>query len=166
MRNPHFAWRFALLAVSIAAVLVGITSLPQTIAAEPSSATYPEMSIQAEEPADFNWAKLHSAARIAYVSSGPKSLAFFMIDGDPRTVFRFSGADLHPTVIVELARDEQLHRVTAAFQAGNVKVNVFLLDALPKNLGDLGGAKGLKCVLDRMDAGKAGVDFDPSNARY
>jgi hypothetical protein len=152
--------------LTAAAVLTGASSLPEATAAEANSATYPAISVQADEQVDYNWAKLDSEARVVYVSSGARSLAFSMIDGDPRTVFRFSGADLHPTVIVELGRSEQVHRVTALFRAENVKLHVFLLNSLPRSPRDLGGAKPLACIFDRLDSGKAGVEFDPTNVRY
>lgn len=166
MTSLHSPGRCALFKISVTIAFVGMASLARISAADPSSATYPEVSVRANDSADYNWAKLDLEARIAYVSSGPKSLAFSMIDGDPRTVFRFSGADLHPTVIVELVRNEQLHRVTTVFHAQNVKVNVFLLNSLPNNVDDLGGAKALTCGLDKFDLGKAGVEFDPSNAHF
>ena len=90
-----------------------------------------------------------------------------MIDNDQRTVFRFSGHDLHPTIIVELAEREPIHRAGALFDSQeNAKLDIYLLDQLPKNLGTLDGAQPLKCSINKIDTREAAADFEPTNARY
>jgi hypothetical protein len=90
-----------------------------------------------------------------------------MIDGDPQTAFRFSASDSSPTVMVELAQSERLHRVTVVFKAENAPVDVYLLNELPKNADDLRFLTPLATIVDPPDnRGTASVDFTASGARY
>ena len=111
-------------------------------------------------------AKLQVGARIVYISSGPKGVAFRSIDADRRTTFRFSSSDLHPTVIVELAQSQPLHRVSVVSKLGQGHVDIYLLTALAKDPADLRNAKPLASLVDLAKGGEVAVDFEPSNARY
>ncbi|MEY2571901.1 MAG: hypothetical protein QOJ87_114, partial [Verrucomicrobiota bacterium] len=63
-----------------------------------------------EDMLNFNFANLYARAAIVFISSGPEEYAKRMIDDDVITSFQFAPADPHPTVIVELAERERLHR--------------------------------------------------------
>jgi hypothetical protein len=115
---------------------------------------------------NFNFANLYARARIVFVSSGIKEHAKRMIDDDVITSFQFSATDPEPTVIVELADHERLHRVSAVYKMEKGRLDVFLLQELGSNPGDLTGATPVASVTDTDGGGKAAVDFDPHGARY
>src|SRR4051812_11624712 len=94
-----------------------------------------------EDMLNFNFANLYARARIVYISSGPREFANRMIDDDVITAFEFAPADPNPTVIVELADRERLHRVSAVYKMAKGRLDVFLLENLGTNPGDLSGAK-------------------------
>ncbi len=119
-----------------------------------------------EDMLNFNFANLYAKARVVFVSSGAPVAARSMIDDDTMTAFRFALSDPHPTVIVELAARERLHRVSALYQMQAGRLDVYLLKELAENPGDLTGAKYISSVTDRDAQGKAAVDFDPQGARY
>jgi hypothetical protein len=90
-----------------------------------------------------------------------------MIDNDMQTVFRFSESDKSPTVIVELAQNANLHRVTTAFKAEDAKLDVYLLNELPKDASDLRSAKPVASIVDSPNNnGVMTTEFSVSNARY
>jgi hypothetical protein len=119
-----------------------------------------------EDMLNFNFANLYARARVVFVSSGLEESARRMIDDDVITAFQFAQADPHPTVIVELADHERLHRVSAVYKMEKGRLDVFLLNELGSDPGDLGGAKPIASVADTAADGKAAVDFDSQGARY
>ena len=119
-----------------------------------------------EDMLNFNFANLYARARIVYISSGPREYAKRMIDDDVITAFQFSPTDPHPTVIVELADRERLHRVSAVYKMDKGHLDVFLLEELAHEPGNLNGAKPIASATDTDGDGKAAVDFDPHGARY
>lgn len=119
-----------------------------------------------EDMLNFNFANLYAKGRIVFVSSGVSATAPNMIDDDTMTSFRFASSDPQPTVIVELAAWEQLHRVSALYQMQAGQLDVYLLKELGMNPADLTGARSIASVTDRAAQGKAAVDFDPQGARY
>jgi len=119
-----------------------------------------------EDMLNFNFANLYARARVVYISSGPREFANRMIDADVITAFEFAQADPNPTVIVELADRERLHRVSAVYKMAKGRLDVFLLENLGTNPGDLSGAKPAASVADTDGDGKAALDFDPHGARY
>jgi len=119
-----------------------------------------------EDMLNFNFANLYARARIVFVSSGPEEYSKRMIDDDVITAFQFASTDPHPTVIVELADREHLHRVSAVYKMEKGRLDVFLLQDLGDNPGDLTGASPVASVTDTDGGGKAAVDFDSRGARY
>lgn len=119
-----------------------------------------------EDMLNFNFANLYARARIVFVSSGMNESAKRMIDDDVITSFQFARADPHPTVVVELADRERLHRVSAVYKTEKGRLDVFLLEELGANPGDLTGATPVASVTDTEGGGKAALDFDPHGARY
>jgi hypothetical protein len=113
----------------------------------------------------FNFANLYARARIVYVSSGSLPLARRMIDDDGVTAFSFSSSDLHPTAIIELARTQQLHRVSAVYQMEGGRLDVYLLNDLRGDGADILNAKPVASIVNG-NGGKAAVDFEPHGARY
>jgi hypothetical protein len=69
-----------------------------------------------EDQLNFNFANLYAKAHVVHVSSGAKPAALRMIDDDSETGYRFGKSDPNPTVIVELAESERLHRVSALYK--------------------------------------------------
>jgi hypothetical protein len=119
-----------------------------------------------EDMLNFNFANLYARARIVFISSGMEEYAQRMIDDNVVTAFEFAPADPHPTVIVELADRERLHRVSAVYKMEKGRLDVFLLQDLGSNPGDLSGVTPVASVTDAAGGGKAAVDFDPHGARY
>lgn len=119
-----------------------------------------------EDMLNFNFANLYARARIVFVSSGTEEYSKRMIDDDVITAFQFAPTDPHPTVIVELADREHLHRVSAVYKMEKGRLDVFLLQDLGDNPGDLSRATPVASVTDTNGGGKAAVDFDSRGARY
>jgi hypothetical protein len=119
-----------------------------------------------EDMLNFNFANLYARARIVFISSGSEEYSKRMIDDDVITSFQFASTDPHPTVIVELAEHERLHRVSAVYKMEKGRLDVFLLEDLGTNPGDLSAKKPVASVTDAEGGGKAALDFDPSGARY
>jgi hypothetical protein len=90
-----------------------------------------------------------------------------MIDNDLQTAFGFSQSDKSPTVIVELSKSAQIHRVSAVFEAQDAQVDVLLLNELPRNTADLQFAKPDATVVTLPDErGMVTANFSVSSARY
>lgn len=128
--------------------------------------TNPLATHRIEDMLNFNFVNLYAKGRVAFVSSGAPGSAGSMIDDDTMTSFRFASSDRQPTVIVELATREQLHRVSALYKMQAGQLDVYLLNELGENPADLTGAKYVSSVTDRNAEGKAAVNFDPRGARY
>lgn len=129
--------------------------------------TTARVTVRGSEVREFDWAKVQARARIAFVSSGPRTQSARMIDSDLQSVFRFSESDESPTVIVELARSTELHRVSTVFKAEDTELNVYLLNKLPKDPSDLRFAEPDASVVDLPDErGMATVNVSVSSARY
>lgn len=69
-------------------------------------------------------------------------------------------------VILELAREQRLHRVSARYEMAGGDMEVFLLNRLGSDPTDLSGSKSVASVSNRDASGKAAIDFDPKGARY
>jgi hypothetical protein len=119
-----------------------------------------------EDMLNFNFANVYAQARVVFVSSGATEFAKRMIDDDVITSFQFAPADPHPTVIVELGEHQRLHRISALYKMQAGRLDVFLLQELGENPGDLTHAKPIASVNDDTAGGKAAVNFDPEGARY
>jgi hypothetical protein len=119
-----------------------------------------------EDMLNFNFANLYARARIVFVSSGAEEYAKRMIDDDVITAFQFAPADPHPTVIVELAERERLHRISALYKMEASRLDVFLLQELGTDPRDFSGRTPIASVTDATGGGKAAVDFDPRGAEY
>jgi len=138
-------------------------------AAQESGIIRASNSLHSLNPADtvnFNFANLYARAHVVYVSSGRRGLAGRMIDDDTLTAFDFAPNDPHPTVIVELGEKERLNRVSALYKMQRGHIDIFLLDNLPENPGDLSGLHPVSSVEDAGANGKAAMDFNPQGARY
>ena len=154
--------RFLVAGLAIASIL-----FVNQVRAQSGSGSYPAVTVQATAPAEYDWAKLGAGGRVVYISSGMKVLADRMVDNDLGTIFRFPASDTRPTVIVELAQAQMLHRVSAIFRTKDARLDVFLLNALPKEQADLRSENGLATVVDHLREGWFGArDFAPSNAHY
>lgn len=119
-----------------------------------------------EDMLNFNFANLYARAQVVFVSSGAQEFARRMIDDDAVTSFQFAPTDPHPTVVVELAESERLHRVSALYKMQAGRLDVYLLQELRENPGDLSGLMPVASVTDAEGGGKAAVDFDPKGAHY
>jgi len=154
-------------AIIFARMLLGIPSVHGTEAIETGNDVVPTtLSVRPDGTVDLDLAKLYAGARVVYVSSGALAFAARMIDGDVRRAFRFSGSDLHPTVVIELAQSQQLHRVSAAYQTRSARLDVYLLNELPKHGGDLRAQKPTASIVDPAGRDQTAVDFAPTSARY
>jgi hypothetical protein len=118
-----------------------------------------------EDVVNFNFANLYAQAHIVFVSSGSPFAAQRMIDDDTVTSFHFAHTDPNPTVIIELADQELLHRVSALYKMQAGQLEVYLVDKLRNDPGDLSGLRPIATVKDPGN-GKAAVNFNPHGARY
>jgi hypothetical protein len=118
-----------------------------------------------EDIVNFNFANSYARAHVVFVSSGSPFSATKMIDDDTVTSFHFSQTDPHPTVIVELADREDLHRVSALYKMQAGRLDVYLADELSGDPGNFDNLTPIATVTDPGN-GKAAVDFDPRGARY
>lgn len=118
-----------------------------------------------EDVVNFNFANLYARAHVVFVSSGSPFAATRMIDDDTVTSFHFSKTDPHPTVIVELADREELHRVSALYKMQAGRLDVYLADRLPDDPNTLDNLTPIASVIDPGN-GKAAVNFNPHGARY
>jgi hypothetical protein len=119
-----------------------------------------------EDMLNFNFANLYAQAHIVFISSGIEECAQRMIDDNVVTAFEFAPADPHPTVIVELADPERLHRVSAIYKMEKGRMDVFLLHDLAADPGDLSSATPIASTTDTDGDGKSALDFNPQGARY
>jgi hypothetical protein len=119
-----------------------------------------------EDTLNFNFTNQYARARVVYVSSGPLSAAGRMIDDDVITSFRFGSRDERPTVIIELAESETLHRVSALYQMNGGRVDVYLLNRWTNDPRELETLKPVASVVDQSGGGQTAVDFEPHGARY
>jgi hypothetical protein len=115
---------------------------------------------------DVDLAKVNAGGKIVLISSGPRVGGFRAIDDDNRTTFRFSSDDSQPTLIVQLVEDRPVHRVSVVLESDAAKVDVYLLDQLPKKPTDLDLLKPVASIINPVVAHEASVDFPPQNARY
>lgn len=156
MRFLHSSRCRLFLPVTLTGLFFNISSIH---GAEPSNQT-------AADADDVDLAKVLADARVVYVSSGPKTAAFQAIDDNRRTVFQFSSSDPRPTVVVKLTESKPIHRVSVVPGSDSLKVDVYLLDELPRDLADLGKIKPLTSIVDLVVGKEAAVDFAPQKARY
>jgi hypothetical protein len=122
-------------------------------------------TLNLENIVNFNFANLYARAHVVFVSSGSPFAAERMIDDDTVTSFHFSKTDPHPTVIVELADREELHRISALYKLQAGRLDVYLTDKLPDNPTNLGDLTPIATITDPGN-GKAAINFNPHGARY
>jgi hypothetical protein len=115
---------------------------------------------------DLDVAKVQSGGQIVLVSSGPRPAGFQAIDDNRRTVFQFANSDPRPTVIVKLTESKPIHRVSVVPGTESPKIDVYLLNELPRDPVDLDKIKPLTSILDVITGREAAVDFAPQKARY
>lgn len=117
---------------------------------------------------NFNYANQYAFGRVIYVSSsasGPSS-ASRMIDDDASTFFSFAPNDPQPTIVVGLANQQKLHRITALSKISDARVEVYLLDRLESDPSDLSHAKLVGSTTTNAGDDTLGVNFDPQAAHY
>ncbi|HZR77892.1 MAG TPA: hypothetical protein VFA58_01715 [Chthoniobacterales bacterium] len=120
----------------------------------------------ADQRDDVDLAKVQAGGKIVLVSSGARGGGFRTIDDDHRTTFRFSTDDPRPTLIVQLVENRPIHRVSAVVGSKSEKIDVYLLNELPRKQSDLDDFKPIASIVDPGIAREASVDFAPQNARY
>ena len=149
-------------------IACALASSSAVSAPEANDTTVTRVTVRGSEvQQEFDWAKLRAHGRIAYISSGPRGLRSRMIDNDLQTSFPFAESDQSPTVIVELAKSAQIHRVSTVFKAEDAQLDVMLLNELPKNLDDLQSAKpDISRVGLPDERGMITADFSVSSARF
>lgn len=124
----------------------------------------------------FGLTDLEARSRIVYISSGLSNFSTRMIDGNPKSTFRFSPTDPHPTVVVELSAEERSHRVTVLYKTGG-HLDVFRLQKYsppPADAKDFGSANsvdltGLKAAATASEPAKNGMTtmtFDAQGANF
>lgn len=160
--------RPAILALSLAGTLLGLSpargqesdesTVP--IVVEPSTPVSPVQALEVD------LAKLRVNARVVYVSSGEKGFSLRMIDSDGRTAFRFFSGDVNPTVIVQLAHTERIHRVSTIFPAEAARLDVYLANELPRDPSNFRFGDPVGSITEVNGTERAEVDFAPQDVRY
>ena len=141
-------------------VLIGLLFNFSTFAA-------PEKSEQdLARPDEVDLAKVQAGGKIVLISSGVRGAGFRAIDDDHRTTFRFSRDDARPTLIVQLIENRPIHRVSAVVGSESGKIDVYLLNELPRHPTDLDALNSIGSITNVAVAREASLDFAPQNARY
>ena len=156
MRFLRTGWSRLFLPMGLIGLCLNISSIRATEPSHPAVVDADEVDL----------AKVKSGGRIVFVSSGPRQRSFRAIDNDRRTTFRFSNEDLHPTVIVQLAGNEPVYRVSAVPGTQGGQVAVYLLNKVPRNPGDLAAIKPTATIVDLVVAREAAAEVAPQRARY
>lgn len=116
---------------------------------------------------DIDLAKVQAGGKVVLISSGTRGGRFRAIDDDHRTTFQFSSSDPRPTLIVRLLDSRPIHRVSVVVgSAGGKKIDVYLLQDLPRRPSDLDDLNPVASIVDPGIAREAAVDFAPQTARY
>ena len=126
---------------------------------------YSAMTLPSQNNLNFNLANLYARAKVVAVSSGRADQVSRMIDDDPSTEFNFAPNDPHPTVVVELAVDQRLRRISAIYDTKPGRLDIFLLNSLP-GPGTLDNTKPVVSLTDADGSGKAAAEFEPRGAHY
>ena len=116
--------------------------------------------------AETDVAKIQAGGHIAFISSGHRLNDFRAIDDDRRTVFEFSTADPRPTLIVRITGSKPIHRVSVVPGSEIQKVDVYLLNASPRDPSELDKIKPLASIVDLAVGREASAEFAPQPARY
>ena len=119
-----------------------------------------------EDTLNFNYANQYANGRVVYVSSHGPNSPLCMIDDDATTSFAFAEDDPHPTVIVELADREMLHRISALAKTPDGQVDIYLLDDLATDPADLSRGRLIGNLTSKSRDGEIALNFDPQKARY
>src|SRR5438067_13358381 len=115
---------------------------------------------------EVDLAKVQAGAKVVLISSGVRGAGFRAIDDDHRTTFRFSSDDARPTLIVQLIENRPIHRVSAVVGSESGKIDVYLLNELPRRPTDLDALNPIGSIINAAVAREASLDFAPQNARY
>lgn len=115
---------------------------------------------------EIDLAKTQSGGQIVFVSSGKRLVKFQSIDNNPRTIFQFSTSDPRPTVIVKLTENKPIHRVSVVPGSDSQKVDVYLLDQLPRDMSKLDEIEPIGSISGLVVGKEASVDFPPKGASY
>ena len=115
---------------------------------------------------NFNYANEYAFGRVVYVSSSGASSPSSMIDDDASTSFTFAPKDPAPTVVLALANRQKLHRISALSGISDARVEIYLLDQVGENPGDLSHARLVGSATTAAGDDTVAVNFDPQMARY
>jgi hypothetical protein len=118
------------------------------------------------EADDVDVAKVQSGGQIVLISSGQRLTDSHAIDDDRRTTFQFSKSDPRPTVIVKLNDMKPVHRVSVIPGSESQKVDVYLLNELPRDVAALDKIQPLASIVDLAVGREAAVEFAPQKALY
>jgi len=125
--------------------------------------TQPIIVVEAD---DVDVAKVQSGGQIVLISSGQRLTGSHAIDDDRRTAFQFSNSDPRPTAIVKLNDTKPIHRVSVVPGSESRKVDVYLLNELPRDAAALDKIQPLASIVDLAVGREASVDFAPQRACY
>jgi hypothetical protein len=149
-------WSWPLLPTAAIGLLFSLSSV--------RASEKPDQAVDQRDDVDL--AKVQTGGKIVLISSGVRGVGFRAIDDDQRTTFRFSSDDPRPTLIVQLIENRPIHRVSTVVGSKSEKIDVYLLNELPRKLSDLDELKPTASIVDPGIAREASVDFAPQNARY
>jgi hypothetical protein len=119
-----------------------------------------------QDTLNFNYANQYAFGRIIYVSSSGGTSPSSMIDDDASTLFAFAPKDPAPTVVLALANRQKLHRISALSGISDARVEVYLLDQIGENPGDLSHARLVGSATTATGDDTVAVNFAPQMAHY
>jgi len=115
---------------------------------------------------EIDLAKVQAGGKVVLISSGVRSGGFRAIDDNHRTTFRFSSDDPRPTLIIQLIQNRPIHRVTAVVGSESGRIDVYLLNELPRRPSDLDSVISIGSIVNAAVAREASLEFAPQTARY
>jgi hypothetical protein len=115
---------------------------------------------------DVDLAKVQSGAEVVFISSGKHATVSRAIDDDRRTVFEFADSDPRPVLIVKLTNSAPIRRVSLVAGSQTGKVDVYLLNQLPRDPSALDKTNPIGSIVDAAVASEATLNFPPQTARY
>ncbi len=119
-----------------------------------------------QDTLNFNFANQYAFGHVAYVSSSGVTSPSRMIDDDASTFFSFAPNDPRPTIVVGLASRQKLHRISALSAISDARVEVYLLDRLEAEPGDLSHARLVGSTTTNGTDEALAIDFQPQAANY
>lgn len=94
----------------------------------------PPMAAAPEDTTKFNFAALTTGSRVTHVSGGDYTMIDSVVDDDVETYYEFPADSTEDVLIIDMAEQREINRVSMLFEAGPGDLNFYLLNDLPEDL--------------------------------